>query len=70
MVNYVQTKHIRSVISKVIESRLDDIAQLESLFDEMKSANQFGKLVVRILPTDDDGGGSKDGDEKDRKSKL
>lgn len=66
MVKYVQTKDIRPVVSKIIESRLDDVTQLESLFEEMRSGNQFGKLVVRIL-TDND---SEEGTGKDGKSRL
>ncbi|KAI9882947.1 MAG: formate dehydrogenase (NAD+) [Watsoniomyces obsoletus] len=52
MVKLVQTKHLRPVISKVVQG-IEDIAQTDELFDEMKSGRQFGKLVVRISKTDE-----------------
>ncbi len=54
MVKLVQTKHLRPVISRVVQG-LDNLPLIDDLFDEMKSGRQFGKLVVRIGKTDGEG---------------
>ncbi|KAH8699218.1 putative alcohol dehydrogenase [Talaromyces proteolyticus] len=46
MVDFVKANKIKPVVSKTLQSSLDDIAGLDSLFDEMKAAKQFGKLVI------------------------
>ncbi|TAQ88377.1 hypothetical protein B7494_g3294 [Chlorociboria aeruginascens] len=47
MVAFVDEKKIKPIVSKVVKG-LDNITEIESLFDEMKSGSQFGKLVIEI----------------------
>jgi D-arabinose 1-dehydrogenase-like Zn-dependent alcohol dehydrogenase len=46
MIRFVDEKKLKPVISRVVHGL--DIPQIDSLFDDMKSASQFGKLVVEI----------------------
>ncbi|KAL2008622.1 hypothetical protein VTN00DRAFT_6816 [Thermoascus crustaceus] len=48
MVEFVKQHKIHPVISRVLRTDLDDIASLDSLFDEMKQGSQFGKLVIEF----------------------
>ncbi|KAL4789152.1 hypothetical protein BDV19DRAFT_383343 [Aspergillus venezuelensis] len=48
MVDFVKIHEIRPVISRALRTELDDIAGIEGLFDDMKEAKQFGKLVVEL----------------------
>ncbi|KAI9935004.1 hypothetical protein ASPWEDRAFT_140263 [Aspergillus wentii DTO 134E9] len=48
MVDYVKAKKIYPVISRVVKSELDDIASLDTLFEDMKAGKQFGKLVFEF----------------------
>jgi D-arabinose 1-dehydrogenase-like Zn-dependent alcohol dehydrogenase len=44
MVEFVKQKKIKPVVSRTVSGL--DIAQIDTLFDDMKNATQFGKLVV------------------------
>lgn len=52
MVAFVNEKKIKPVISRVVKG-LDNLKEIDTLFDEMKAGSQFGKLVIEI-----EGGGS------------
>jgi NADPH:quinone reductase-like Zn-dependent oxidoreductase len=52
MVEFVRLKHIRPVVSRAVKG-LDNIAEIDGLFDEMKEGKQFGKLVIKISPQGD-----------------
>ena len=47
MVNFVSTKMLHPVVSRTV-SGLENLEGIDSLFDDMKSASQFGKLVIEI----------------------
>jgi D-arabinose 1-dehydrogenase-like Zn-dependent alcohol dehydrogenase len=46
MIDLVKTKNIKPVVSRVVQGL--DIAQIDTLFDDMKRGSQFGKLVVDL----------------------
>lgn len=46
MVAFVGEKGLRPVVSRVVKGL--DIEEIDSLFEDMKSGSQFGKLVVDI----------------------
>ena len=48
MVRFVSEKGIRPVVSRVARGGLDNLDEINALFDEMKAGRQFGKLVVLI----------------------
>ena len=52
MVAFVNEKKIKPVVSRVVNG-LDNLKEIDTLFDEMKTGSQFGKLVIEI-----EGGGS------------
>lgn len=47
MVAFVKEKKIKPIISRVVRG-LDNIQEIDSLFDDMKNGSQFGKLVIEI----------------------
>jgi len=47
MVAFVNEKKIRPIVSRVIKG-IDNLKEIEELFDEMKKGSQFGKLVIEI----------------------
>lgn len=47
MVAFVNEKKIKPVVSRVVKG-LDNLGEINELFDEMKKGSQFGKLVVEI----------------------
>jgi len=51
MLAFVNEKKIRPVVSRVVRG-LKNISEIEGLFEDMKGAKQFGKLVVEV--TDED----------------
>jgi D-arabinose 1-dehydrogenase-like Zn-dependent alcohol dehydrogenase len=55
MVAFVNEKKIRPVVSRVVKG-IDNIREIDELFEEMKKGSQFGKLVVEIQG---EGGSSK-----------
>lgn len=48
MVDFVKAHQIHPVISRVLKTSLDDIAGIDGLFEDMKTAKQFGKLVIEF----------------------
>jgi D-arabinose 1-dehydrogenase-like Zn-dependent alcohol dehydrogenase len=52
MVAFVNEKKIRPVVSRIVKG-IDNIKEIDELFEDMKKGSQFGKLVVEIQ-----GGGS------------
>ena len=46
MVKFVSEKKIKPVVSRSVHGM--DIEKLNGLFDDMKNASQFGKLVVTL----------------------
>jgi D-arabinose 1-dehydrogenase-like Zn-dependent alcohol dehydrogenase len=47
MVAFVDEKKIKPVVSRVVKG-LDNIEDINTLFDDMKNGSQFGKLVIEI----------------------
>ncbi|KAK4125467.1 NAD(P)-binding protein [Parathielavia appendiculata] len=47
MVEFVREHKIRPVVSRVVRG-LDNLEEIESLFEDMKAGRQFGKLVIQI----------------------
>jgi D-arabinose 1-dehydrogenase-like Zn-dependent alcohol dehydrogenase len=46
MIAFITEKKLQPVISRVVQGL--DIAAIDTLFEDMKSGSQFGKLVVNI----------------------
>lgn len=46
MVQFVREKKLKPVVSRVVHGM--NLEQLNGLFDDMKNASQFGKLVVTL----------------------
>lgn len=46
MVEFVSTKKLKPVVSRVVRGL--DIQAIDGLFEDMKNAAQFGKLVVEL----------------------
>ncbi|KAJ5720516.1 uncharacterized protein N7483_008450 [Penicillium malachiteum] len=46
MVEYVREKNIHPVVSRTLQTEIDDLAGLDGLFEDMKQGKQFGKLVI------------------------
>lgn len=47
MVEFVREHKIRPVVSRVVKG-LDNLEGIDSLFEDMKTGRQFGKLVIQI----------------------
>lgn len=47
MVAFVKEKKIKPVVSRVVKG-LDNLKEIDTLFDEMKAGSQFGKLIIEI----------------------
>lgn len=47
MVAFVKEKKIRPIVSRVVKG-LDNIKEIDTLFDDIKKGSQFGKLVIEI----------------------
>jgi len=47
MVAFVKEKKIRPIVSRVVKG-IDNIKEIDELFQEMKGGSQFGKLVIEI----------------------
>lgn len=45
MVRFVEDNKLRPVISRVVRG-FDNLYEIDGLFEDMKTAKQFGKLVV------------------------
>lgn len=46
MVNFIKANNIKPVVSRVVQGF--DLDAINGLFEDMKKASQFGKLVVEI----------------------
>ncbi|CAG8974616.1 hypothetical protein HYALB_00009793 [Hymenoscyphus albidus] len=57
MVSFVQEKKIAPVISRTVKG-IDNIKEIDELFEHMRDGSQFGKLVIDIS-ADGNGGSSK-----------
>jgi len=47
MVDFVKEKNLRPIVSKVAKG-LDNLQEVDALFEDMKTGSQFGKLVIQI----------------------
>lgn len=47
MVKFVDSKNLRPVVSRTV-SGLENLEGIDSLFEDMKSGSQFGKLVIEV----------------------
>jgi len=47
MVAFVNEKKITPVVSRVVKG-LDNLQEIDTLFDDMRKGSQFGKLVIEI----------------------
>jgi D-arabinose 1-dehydrogenase-like Zn-dependent alcohol dehydrogenase len=47
MVAFVNEKKIKPVVSRVVKG-IDNLKEIDELFDEMKKGSQFGKLVIEL----------------------
>jgi D-arabinose 1-dehydrogenase-like Zn-dependent alcohol dehydrogenase len=47
MIDFVRRKEMRPVVSRTVQG-IDNIEGIDSLFEDMKSGSQFGKLVIEI----------------------
>lgn len=56
MVAFVSDKKIKPVVSRTVKG-IDNIEEIDDLFQDMKKGSQFGKLVIEI--EQDGNGGSK-----------
>lgn len=54
MIAFVNEKKIKPVVSRVVKG-IDNLKEIDELFDEMKKGSQFGKLVIEL----DNGSSSK-----------
>jgi D-arabinose 1-dehydrogenase-like Zn-dependent alcohol dehydrogenase len=46
MVKFVSEKKLKPVVSRSVHGL--DVEKIDTLFDDMKNASQFGKLVVTL----------------------
>lgn len=53
MIEFVNKKQLKPIISRVVQGL--DLQAIDGLFEDMKKASQFGKLVVEVSSS----GGSK-----------
>jgi D-arabinose 1-dehydrogenase-like Zn-dependent alcohol dehydrogenase len=49
MVEFVQKKNLKPIVSRVVHGL--DIDAIDGLFEDMKKASQFGKLVITLGET-------------------
>lgn len=52
MVNFVKKNKVQPVVSRSV-SGIDNIEGIDSLFEDMKSSKQFGKLVIQVAKDDE-----------------
>ena len=48
MVEFVTAKKIHPVVSRVLQTEIDNLAAIDRLFEDMKQGKQFGKLVIEF----------------------
>jgi D-arabinose 1-dehydrogenase-like Zn-dependent alcohol dehydrogenase len=51
MVAFVKDKKITPIVSRTVRG-LDNLQDVDTLFDDMKKGSQFGKLVIEIGKSD------------------
>lgn len=56
MVAFVNDKKIKPIVSRSVKG-IDNLKDINGLFDDIKNGSQFGKLVIELVP--DENGGSK-----------
>lgn len=47
MVAFVREKKIRPIVSRSVQG-LDNLKDIDGLFEDMKNGKQFGKLVIEV----------------------
>lgn len=47
MVKFVEEKNLKPVVSRTVRG-LDNLDGINGLFEDMKNASQFGKLVIEV----------------------
>lgn len=47
MVKFVNDKNIKPVISRTVKG-IDNLKEIDGLFEDMKNGTQFGKLVIEL----------------------
>lgn len=47
MVEFVRTQGLRPIVSKIVED-IENLVGIEELFEDMRSGNQLGKLVITV----------------------
>ena len=53
MVDFIKTNNIKPIVSRVVQG-IDNIQDIDSLFEDMKKGSQFGKLVIGISSSGND----------------
>ena len=48
MVDFIKAQKITPVVSRTLKTEIDDLVALDGLFEDMKQATQFGKLVIEF----------------------
>ncbi|KAI0512512.1 hypothetical protein F5B22DRAFT_615119 [Xylaria bambusicola] len=56
MVAFVKKHQIRPIVSRVVKG-LDNMSEIEGLYEDIREGRQFGKLIIEIVP--DEKGGAK-----------
>ncbi len=56
MIAFINEKKIKPIVSRSVKG-IDNLKEIDSLFDDIKNGSQFGKLVIELVP--DEGGASK-----------
>lgn len=47
MVKFVNEKNIKPVVSRTVKG-IDNLKEIDGLFEDMKNGTQFGKLVIEL----------------------
>ena len=47
MIDFVRTKRIVPIVSRIVKG-IEDLEAVDSLFEDLRTGRQFGKLVVYI----------------------
>jgi len=47
MIAFVNEKKIKPIVSRIVKG-IDNLKEIDELFNEMKQGTQFGKLVIEI----------------------
>ncbi|KAK0112600.1 Zinc-type alcohol dehydrogenase-like protein YogA [Cadophora gregata] len=56
MVAFVNEKKIKPIVSRTVKG-IDNLKDIDGLFEDIRNGSQFGKLVIELVP--DENGGSK-----------